>query len=196
MNDDIIPEIEIREVSIVDQFSRRGYIAAGVLFLIAGILTAVFASELPQIVITFFGVLSILLGAFTAVYGILKRNIYGLFFPIGAGALFLILGIACTFFSSDILKLITWIISFCIFGASIFALYFWYLTKAYRGSVGFLIDGLIMLAIAVTMWVIGGVNPVLFRNLIGYFFAFIWFACAAFIFTGLIVNRFKIKSFR
>ena len=181
MNDDIIPEIEIREVSIVDQFSRRGYIAAGVLFLIAGILTAVFASELPQIVITFFGV---------------KRNIYGLFFPIGAGALFLILGIACTFFSSDILKLITWIISFCIFGASIFALYFWYLTKAYRGSVGFLIDGLIMLAIAVTMWVIGGVNPVLFRNLIGYFFAFIWFACAAFIFTGLIVNRFKIRSFR
>ncbi len=53
-----------------------------------------------------------------------------------------------------------------------------------------------MLAIAVTMWVIGGVNPALFRNLIGYFFAFIWFACAAFIFTGLIVNRFKIRSFR
>ena len=59
MNDDIIPEIEIREVSIVDQFSRRGYIAAGILFLIAGILTAVFASELPQIVITFFGVLEL-----------------------------------------------------------------------------------------------------------------------------------------
>ena len=106
------------------------------------------------------------------------------------------LGMEFVFFTSDFVKHITWIISFCIFGASVFVIYVWYLSKAYRGSVGFLIDGLIMLAIAVTMWVIGGVNPVLFRNLIGYFFAFIWFACAAFIFTGLIVNRFKIKSFR
>lgn len=192
--EDIIPEIEIREVSIVDQFSRKGYIVAGVLFLLAGILTAVFASQLPQIVIVFFGVMSMTLGAFTVIYGVVKRTIYGLFFPIAAGLFFLILGIVCTFFSPHILRGLTWVISFCIFAASVFSLYFWYLTKAYRGAIGFLIDGIAMLAIAVVMWVIGGVNSDLFGRLIGYFFALIWFSCALFIFNGLLVNRLKRKN--
>lgn len=192
--EDIVPEIEIREVSIVDQFSRKGYVAAGVLFLLAGILTAVFASQLPQIVIVFFGILSMMLGAFTIVYGVIRKTIYGLFFPIAAGLFFLILGIVCTFFSADILRGLTWIISFCIFAASVFSLYFWYLTKAYKGAIGFLIDGVVMLAIAVVMWIIGGVNSDLFEKLIGYFFSLIWFSCALFIFNGLLVNWLKRKN--
>lgn len=187
---------KIIEVGLVEHFSRKGYLALGVIFFLLGILTSAFAVALPRIAILFFGILSLVLGVFTIIYGVINRHTYGIYFPLGAGFFFSIMGIICTFFSNDVLLVITWLISFAIFFAGVVSFYFWYITRVFRASIGFLIDGVVMVLIAISMWIIGGFFPDLFSRLTGYFFSLIWFSCSFFILFGLLINYCKRKAMK